>query len=559
MKSKYKQKLIIVVLSALVAFFYMVSNMGAPQWWPIKQKLNYGLDIQGGLHLVMGIDMPSAVKDMLLREKSVLESGLTDEGVTGVTVTLVSAADPLLEVQATSAEQIIKIKEVLKKQGEMLLEVEQAESKITYKLMDAYLLDFKSRVVQQAIETIRNRIDEFGVAEPLISAQGEDRILVQLPGMSDAETAKNLISAAAKLDFMKVEDRSPEELMTLIKEAEQAGGYSLEKMKYSEYVTRLNQDLKSKLPANTEILFEKADNAVNLESGRTPYLLSTTGLGGSDLDDARVSFDQFNNPEVALRFNASGTQKFRELTNKSVGQRVAVVLDRVVKTAPVIKVEIPNGQAVITLGSGGDRQQSMNEAKMIATSLRAGALPASLEQLEERRIGPTLGAESLRQAGIASLVGAMGVIAIMIIRYKLLGLISSLGLILNISLILAVLSALKATLTLPGIAGIALTAGVAVDANVLIFERIREELKKGSSFAISFREGYAKAISAILDANVVVGVTSFILLYFGTGAVRGFAVTLLTGIVSTLFAQVFVTRAIVEWLVDGRKNKSLSI
>lgn len=559
MKSNYKQKLVIVGLSVLVAFLYLVANVGAPQWWPIKQKLNYGLDIQGGLHLVMGIDMPSAVKDMLAREKSVIESALIDEGIAGVTVTQVDATEPQLVVQATSADQILKIKEAINKQGEMLLEVEQVDSKITFQLMDAFLLDFKTRVVQQAIETIRNRIDEFGVAEPLISAQGDDRILVQLPGMSDAETAKKLISAAAKLDFMKVEDRSPEELMALIKEAETAGEYSLEKMKYSEYIVRLNNDLKSKLPENTEILFEKAENAVNMESGRTPFLLSTTGLGGNDLDDARVSFDQFNNPEVSLRFNASGTQKFRELTSKSVGQRVAVVLDRVVKTAPVIKVEIPNGQAVITLGSTGDRQQTMNEAKMIATSLRAGALPASLEQLEERRIGPTLGAESLKQAQMASLIGAFAVIAIMIYRYRLMGVISSLGLVLNISIILAVLSALKATLTLPGIAGMALTAGVAVDANVLIFERIREELAKGSSFVMSFREGYAKAISAILDANVVVGVTSFILLYFGTGPVRGFAVTLLTGIVSTLFAQVFVTRAIVEWLVVGRKNKSLSI
>jgi len=560
-KSGYKKKLVLVVFASVLAFVYFVPNVGGPSWWPIKQKLNYGLDIQGGLHLVMGIDMEGAIKDAAVREKRAIESTMRSENIPFKGVTLGSSDVSEFVFEANSPEEVTKLASFLSDNyATQLLQMQSEGTKLIYRFIDAYVLDFKSKVVSQAIETIRNRIDEFGVAEPSIVAQGEDRILIQLPGMGDAESAKALISTAAKLDFMLVEEKSLEELSALIKDAEVAGNYSLDSMKYSEYVKKLNEDLQGKIPPNTQILFEKADNAVSMESGRTPFLLkSDTGLDGSSLDDARVAFNQFGSPEVSLRFNASGAAKFKDLTGQNIGRRMAVVLDKVVKTAPNIQTEIGNGQAVITLGSASDRNTMMEEAKMIATSLRAGALPATLEQLEERRIGPSLGAESLKRAQAAAIIGGIGVLAIMMIRYRQLGIISSIALVLNLGLVLTLLSLFKATLTLPGVAGIALTAGVAVDANVLIFERIREELSKGVSFGLAVKEGYARALSAILDSNIAVAATSLVLLYFGTGPVRGFAVTLLIGILTTLFAQVFVTRAIIEWLVEGKRVPRLSV
>jgi preprotein translocase subunit SecD len=294
--------------------------------------------------------------------------------------------------------------------------------------------------------------------------------------------------------------------------------------------------------------------------GRIPFLVKTdSGIDGSDLDDASVAFHHLTGtPEVALRFNPVGTVKFRDLSREYLKRRVAIVLDRVIKTAPTINEVIGNGQARITLG-GTNRQEILNEAKMIATSLRAGALPASLEQLEERRVGPSLGRDALIKAEMAALVGFALICLFTIIRYKAMGVITTLALILNVSLILGLLNWIGATLTLPGIAGIALIVGVAVDANVLINERIREELARGAQFTLALRDGYSRALSAILDANVTVAATAGILLYFGTGPVRGFAVTLLIGILTTLTANVYSSKVVVDWLVIGRGWKKLSV
>jgi preprotein translocase subunit SecD len=435
------------------------------------------------------------------------------------------------------------------------------DTAVTVRYYDAYINDYKGKVIQQAIETIRNRIDEFGVAEPSISQQGPDRILIQLPGMADAEKAKALINTAAKLDFMLVADaEAPQDLPKLIADAEKAGNYSLSTLKYSDYVTRLNADLKGKIPEKTMVLFERDPNSKDLETGRTPFLLySNVELGGGDLDDARVSFDQYGAPEVSLRFNAAGATKFKNLTAANIHKRMAVVLDRVVKTAPVIQTEIGTGSAVITLGGSRNREKGMDEAKMISTALRAGALPASLEQLEERRIGPTLGADSIQKAIRASWIGAIIIFIFMLARYRTMGLIADLVLGLNILCVLALLTTLGATLTLPGIAGIALTVGFAVDANVLIYERMREELAKGSSYVLAVKEGYSRAMSAILDANVTVAATALVLLYFGTGPVKGFAVTLLIGIVTTLFANVFVSKVVVDLLIHKFGIKKLQV
>ncbi|MFN7729858.1 MAG: protein translocase subunit SecD [Bdellovibrio sp.] len=531
-------------------------------WWPTQKKINYGLDIQGGLHLVMGVDVPAVVSEGTVRLASVLKDELIKEQVEITGVMSPKAANGELEIAFSGgAEAKKKIETYLDtRYASTLQRIADTESSVTYRYFDAYMTDYKNRVIQQAIETIRNRIDEFGVAEPSISQQGDNRILVQLPGLADAEKAKALINTAAKLDFMLVEEKSPEEIQTWITEAEKAGAYSLENMKYSEYVARLNKDLASKLPEKTLILFEKPENAASMDVAKIPYLVRTdTGLDGGALDDAFVSFNEFGAPEVALRFNSVGANQFKILTGQNVGRRMAVTLDRVIKTAPNIQTEIGNGSAVITLGGGVNREKSLEEAKMISTSLRAGALPASLEQLEERRVGPSMGADAIKKAQLASLLGALCVILFILFRYKTMGVISDITLVLNIMGVLALLSWVGATLTLPGIAGIALTVGFAVDANVLINERMREELRKGSSFAVAVKEGYARAMSAILDANITTAATAVVLLYFGTGPVRGFAVTLLIGIVTTLFANVFVSKVIVDTLIYKFGIKKMAV
>lgn len=552
----------LAVLGLAIVFVWASPNFFnyPDKWWLPSKKINFGLDIQGGLHLVMGVDVKGVVSESTQRLVKVLESEINKDGVSGVAVSTPNSESG--EIIITHTGRLAEINKLIDDRYPTMLQVlESNDTEVKVRYFDSYMAEYKDRVIQQAIETIRNRIDEFGVAEPSISKQGEERILIQLPGIADAEKAKALINTAAKLDFMLVVDEiSPEQLQVMIAEAEKNGNYSLGTLKYSEYVARLNEDLKSKIPANTAIYFEKADNAASLEAGRIPYLLkSDTGLGGDSLDDAFVSFNQYGVPEVSLRFNAVGAGKFRDLTGQNVGKRMAVVLDKVVKTAPNIQTQIGDGQAVITLGSGRDREQTLNEAKMISTALRAGALPASLEQLEERTVGPTLGADALQKAVRASYIGAILIILFMLVRYKTSGVISSLVIGINVFSVLALLSSLGATLTLPGIAGIALTVGFAVDANVLINERIREELAKGSSYILSLKEGYARALSAILDGNITTAGTALVLLYFGTGPVRGFAVTLLIGIGTTLFANVFLSKVIFDNLVHRFGIKKLSV
>lgn len=537
-----------------------VVNVDKISWWPSKAKLNYGLDIQGGLHLVMGVDVDGVVSESTNRMVLSLREELKKESLAFTDVSAVKPETGHLTITTGSDADAEKVRAFIDKMYATVLQASVAGTNVELQYYEAYLLDYKDKVIQQAIETIRNRIDEFGVAEPSITQQGASRILVQLPGMADAERAKELINTTAKLDFMIVSTEiDPAALQTMISEAEKAGGYSLQTMKYGEYVTRLNKDLEGKLPAKSAVFFEKAANAQKMEDGAVPYLLKTdTNLGGKDLDNAFVSYGQFGEPEVSLRFNAAGGALFADLTGNNVGRQMAIVLDRIVKSAPSLRERIGGGSAVITLG-GRNRDEMLNEAKMISTSLRAGALPATLEQLEERRVGPTLGADSVAKAKIGSYVGAALVLAFILFTYKAMGVVSAVGMALNILMIFALLTTFGATLTLPGIAGIALTIGVAVDANVLINERMREELRRGASWRLAIQEGYSKAMSAILDANITTAAVAFVLLYFGTGPIRGFAVTLLIGIATTMFANVFICKWITDTLVHRFGIQKLSV
>lgn len=552
------------LIGIIAAFIWLVPNFANLEnsWWFTKKKLNFGLDIQGGLHLVMGVDVQGVIAEQINRLSTQLKAEFQEKNVGFKNIAVVDSNTGEIKIEfADEAQKTAIEKHFNERYGTIFQTLGVQASALHYRYYDNYLQDYKSRVLQQAIETIRNRIDEFGVAEPSIAAQGSDRISIQLPGVADAEQAKALINTSARLDFMMVDTSKPmEELQGMVTEVEKKGAYDFKSLRYSQYIARINEDLKGRIPEKAMIIFEKLENAITLEAGRRPLLVRTdTGLGGDALDDAFVSFDQYGVPEVSLVFNSTGSTKFADLTGGSIGQSMAIVLDKVVKSAPVIQTKIAGGRAVITLGRGRAHEQAVNEAKMIATALRAGALPASLEQLEERRVGPTMGADSVKKAQMAALVGFLLIATFMLIRYRLGGVVAVLTLILNVIISLAALSSLNATLTLPGIAGIALTIGFAVDSNVLIFERMREELAKGAGFKLAMAEGYHRAMSAILDANITTAATAVVLLYFGTGPVKGFAVTLLVGIFATMFANVFVSKIIMDTLVHKLGWQKVSI
>lgn len=563
----YRWRLSASLVGVLTAVILLTPNFfdtGRVSWWPAQKKLNYGLDIRGGLHLVMGVDVNGVMTETATRManslKKELSTSKTPINMTSFKITNGEKGEMTLEFpSALDAENAEK--QIMEKYGVLLQTFSKEGNTLVIRYLENQLVELKSKVIAQSIETIRNRIDEFGVAEPSISQQGSDRILVQLPGMTDAENAKKLINTTAKLDFMIVNrDVNMVDLQKWIQDAEKAGNYSLQTLKFSEYTAKINEDLKSKLPEKTVVYFGKSENATSITAGAIPYALKTdTDLGGSALDDAAIGFGQFGEPEVTLSFNAVGAAKFAEVTGANVGNQMAIVLDKVVKSAPNIQTRIADGNARITLGSVRDREASLAEAKMISTALRAGSLPASLEQLEERRVGPTLGSDSIKKAQMGAFVGSFLVILFMIIYYRGMGIVSALSLCVNVLSVFGLLTALGATLTLPGIAGIALTVGFAVDANVLIQERIKEELLKGASWKMAIKEGYHRAMSAILDSNVTVAATGIILLYFGTGPVKGFAVTLLIGIITTLFGNVFVSKVIVDTLIFKWNFKHISI
>lgn len=557
----YRIRSFFAILGVVLAFAWVYPNVVPVKKWITDARLNYGLDIQGGLQIVMGVDVEGVVAESTQREIRSIESVMTKQNIVAE-FAAPNANKGEFEMKVTSGGLDKAQKTMDDSYGTMFQLLNTKDNTLTYRYIDAYMLEYRNRIIHQAIETIRNRIDEFGVAEPSIAQQGNDRIMIQLPGKANADEAKQLINTTAKLDFQMVSDAIPmAKLMEMVAAAEKAGNYSMDQLKkYSEYVDRINQDLKGQIPADHVVYFERSQNAQKIEMGAIPYLLTTnTGLGGNDLDDAHVSYDnQSGTPVVSLRFNPAGSNKFADLTTAGVGKRMAIVLDRVVKSAPNINEPIRGGQAQITLGAG-NREQSLKEAQMISTSLRAGALPARLEQLEERTVGPSLGADSIKKAQLGSYVGAALVLIFLMIYYKAFGVIAAVSIGVNILSLIALLAAFGASLTLPGIAGIALTVGFAVDANVLIQERIKEEIAKGVSWAGALKEGYGRAMSAILDSNATVASVAFILFMLGTGPVRGFAVTLMIGIVTTLFGNVFVSKVIADTLIHKLGFKRISI
>ncbi len=523
-------------------------------WWPSKGKIVYGLDIQGGVHLVMGIDVESVMKERMIRMTRVLGEELK---LAEIPVTSIAVQDEKLheiKIVLANAKDEERAREAVEKNHSGFLQIlSSGNGEMVTKIYDSQVTEIRKQILDQAISVIRNRIDEFGVAEPSIQAQGDSRILVQLPGIKDSARAKELVNRTARLEFRIVSEElggrgeTSAAVEKLVEEAEKAGEYALGKdgMSYSAYFKRMNADLKDKLPPNTIVAFEKAQAAKTLEAGKIALLLrADTNIGGELLEDAFVGYGDRGEPQVNFRFGPEGGNMFGELTEANTGKLLAIVLDDVVQSAPVIQSKI-GASGVINL-SRGNPEESFNEARLIATTLRAGALPAALEQLEERTVGPTLGADSIAKAKIAGYVAFALIAAFMVIYYGLLGAVAATALGLNVLCLIALLSGLGATLTLPGIAGIILTMGMAVDSNVIIFERIKEEFRKGTGLKMAISDGFQNAYSAIIDSNVMGACVALILFYYGTGPVRGFAVTLVTGIVTSMFTAVFLSRIIIE-------------
>ena len=374
--------------------------------------------------------------------------------------------------------------------------------------------------VERALEVIRNRVDQFGVAEPLIQRQGEKQIIVQLPGVVDTDRAIKVIGQTALLEFKLVE-KDPD---------------------------LLQQALSGKTPPGYELKYLEENGE------KTPLLLRKTPvLTGAYLVNAFVEYGRLGQPQIALKFNRKGARIFSRVTGENVGKLLAIVLDGKVQSAPRIKEKIPNGEAVI---SG---RFTVKEASDLALVLRAGALPAPIKILSMLTVGPSLGEDSIRRGFNAALVGGILVVVFMFAYYSFSGLIADFALILNLILLMGALAALRATLTLPGIAGIVLTIGMSVDANVLIFERIREELAKRKTIRVAIDAGYKRAFLTIADANITTLIAALMLFYFGTGPVKGFAVTLSLGIIASMFTAIVVTKLIFDYLVYVKKIKKIKI
>jgi preprotein translocase subunit SecD len=502
--------LVVLVIAASVWYLY-----------PPRKTVNLGLDLQGGIHLVLGVEIDKALVAQTDRAAEDYKQALERKGIAvrrvqrdGTTAFAVELASPQSWNDAiTVAGEFASFE----RRNE-----DQAAGRFTLTMTEAEVRRLRDLSVRQGVETIRNRVDQFGVAEPVITRQGDDRILIQLPGVQDPERAKALIGKTALLEFKLVDERaSPDEAV------------------------------QGRVPEGSELIYQRRVDKETKQERRIPYVVhKRTILTGAELNRAEVSSDP-NSPgnwQVAIEFNAVGTRIFGEVTEQNVGKQLAIVLDGNLYSAPRINERIPGGRAVIT------GQFTVEEARDLAIVLRAGALPAPVVILEERTVGPSLGADSIRQGMIAIVGSAAVVLLFMLFYYRLAGLIADVALALNLLVLLACMAAFGATLTLPGIAGIALTVGMAVDTNVLIFERIREEIGLGKSPRSAIDAGFTRALKTIIDTHLTVMVTAAILYNFGTGPVKGFAVSLFIGLAASLFTAYFFTRLLFDLIYQGRRK-----
>ena len=561
---RFSALLVFVVLAVLVLLPTMM-KFDENGHYPIKSKINLGLDLQGGLYMIMGIDFKKVYKDEVTTYARKIEVMLKDQDIiaTPGDIDLSDLSDPKILLNLAKATDSEAAKKKIKDFYQGVLRITKDEgTKLEIALAGPLKKQIEEQSVGKSIEVIRNRIDEFGVTEPEILAQGNDRIVVQLPGVRDIERAKELIGKTAKLEFKMVNDTiAPAIMGGWMDKAAKAGITYKKGDRFSEYLAKMNDFLKADIPEGHELAFEKRVNKATGEEMNTPFVVEKIAkIGGDDLADARVQIDQQkNDPYVSMDFKSAGAKKFEEATGANIGRRMAVILDGNVYSAPVIQAKIGGGHAQITLGGGVNFNKTMSDAKDLALVLRAGALPVQLDFLEQRTVGPNLGADSIHKAKIASIIGCTLVFIFAIFYYRFSGVIAVVTLLLNVLFTIAILVALDATLTLPGLAGIALTVGMAVDANIIIFEKIRDEVRRGISNYKSYELGFASALWTVLDAHITAAAAGFCLLNFGTGPIRGFAVTLLIGIVVTVYTAYYVSHLLFELYMDKTEGQVLSI
>lgn len=561
---RFSALLVFVVLSVLI-LLPTVIKMDEKGSYPFKSKINLGLDLQGGLYMVLGIDFKKVYKDEVIIYARKIESALKDQEIL-VTPGNVDESDPTDPKQAilfTKTTDIATAKTKIKEFFAGNIRITKEETgKLEIALSSILKKQIEEQSVGKSIEVIRNRIDEFGVTEPEILAQGNDRIVVQLPGVRDIERAKELIGRTAKLEFKLVNDTvSPAITMGWLDKATKAGIVFKKGDRFSEYLSKVNELLKADLPVGHELAFEKKTNQATGEEANIPFVVEVVPrITGDDLSDARVQIDQQKNePYVSMDFKAQGAKRFEETTGANVGKRLAVILDGNIYSAPVINGKIAGGHAQITLGGGVNFNKTMTEARDLALVLRAGALPVQLDFLEQRTVGPNLGTDSIQKAKFAAIVGCVLVFILAVFYYRMSGAIAVITLLINVLFTVAILVAMEATITLPGIAGIALTVGMAVDGNIVIYEKIRDELRKGLSNYKAYEAGYSSALWTVLDANITTAAAGFCLLNFGTGPIRGFAVTLLIGIAVTVYTAYYVSKILFELYMDKVEGQELSI
>jgi preprotein translocase subunit SecD len=518
---------LVVCLCAVPNFFPEAQVKGWPLW--AQRRIVLGLDLQGGSYLLLEVDSNYVKKEKLDQVRDDVRRTLRDAkiGFTGGVAIRGDSVEARITKEADVQTALSKLRELsqplgglLGSSGQRSLDVSDAGGGlIRLTIPQAAITERIRQTIEQSIQIVEKRVNELGTVEPVIQRQGTDRILVQVPGLQDPTHLKELLGKTAKMEFRMVDTTVP---------PDQAQG--------------------GRVPPESEVL-------MSASSPKVPYVIKKQVLvSGGELTDAQPGFDQrTSEPVVNFRFNTVGSRKFAQATTENVGQPFAIVLDNEVISAPVIREPITGGQGQI---SGNFTVQSAND---LAVLLRAGALPAPLTIVEERTVGPGLGQDSIEKGELAAYVGSIMVVVFMLVTYRLFGVFANIAVVINVAMIFGLLSLLNATLTLPGIAGIVLTVGIAVDSNVLIYERIREELRGGRTAISAIDAGFKRALATILDSNITTFIAAAVLFYIGTGPVRGFAVTLGIGIITTVFTAFTLTRLIVAWWVRWKRPQSVPI
>lgn len=555
MNTSLKLKLSLLVFVILMSVVTLVPSFYAdtPNWWKkymAPEGLRLGLDLQGGMHLVLKVDLEKAEQNSLDFAAADLKDSLAQQSISAVLTPTDKKDTVILTLPNSSAVE--QVQTVVKDEfPDIDIKVESKEGsfpRIFLQLKQSKKEFIQDNAVAQSLEIIRNRIDQFGVAEPVILRQGIDEIVIQLPGVKDPERAMALLKNTAQLEFKAVADSTGVNLFEMIAIAEESGQWTDKKD-----MVALNRILESSLPNETSIYFEKDKDPETGKPIETPILLENSVLMTGDMiKDAQVRIGgNFNEPYVSLDMTGRGGKIFANITDKYTNRRMAIVLDNVVRSAPVIREKIIGGSAQIS-GSF-----SHEEAADLAIVLRVGALPAPVEVIQNLTVGASLGQDSIDRGLMSGVFGAVMVLAFMIIYYRLSGVIANTALVLNILFLFTGLAILNATLTLPGIAGIVLSIGMAVDANVLIFERMREEYALGKSVRASIDGGFGKAFWTIVDSQVTTLITAMALFMFGTGPIKGFAITLSLGIIFNLFTALFCSRLLFDTVNTGNLLKKL--